>query len=935
MISSVVIHGQPKRAMSLSSAEQMRGQREPKSIRDYGLACSAVAAASGPLAPAHAGGVEPTIAALGGGGGTARLKPVAESRTAMDGPKSEHGLTVHRHRVPPLSDDDRVVAVVAPAGYGKTTLAASWFQSNCDADCTTWITLDESCRDASCFVRMLLRSENLAGDVAADALSRLVSKLENRPQRSSLFLDDVHLLGGSEGADYLTRLLTKLPRSTRLVLCGRSAMGLGLSGGSARGLVRWVTQEQLAFNADDLQELARIAGRALDKDGADRLLDLTEGWPALAQLALSIRATPLAGGESDVLLEGMVFEQFFKDIEANRREAFVAMAAAHEFTASMMEALEVSDVAAAIAEAEQLGIARQRGHVAGERRYVLHPMVAEALLHFGGARSGAVDALRSRCAAWWEAHGDCYRAVRLMLAANDIARAQQYLCAHASAFIERQGKHEAFLALLAQLESREPELGRLTLDAAWASAFLFQAPEFERWLSRADHWLAAGDSAESAHEAIRTTVAQRAMLGVLRDDPATTLSFANRWLAGGGGEVNDDSFESGVTHAVMAWGLKCRGDFFDAREHLRTAQARFEVARSPHGLAWIRVLNVATLIKAGRYREALAANASALEESEQHGIGGQSASLHALGALILCERDERGQARLEIEAALPLLPSQGLVDALIPGYAVAARLQAADGDVAGALEMLAEGERVGEARGFQRMRIAMGAERALLLLRNDEASAAQRLMEDLRLTPAAAQTGIGRDRTERIWARLFLAQGRPERTLDLTRTAIERARRSDQRHKLAELLVLQAVALSRQGEAAGAREAVEESLRIAALQGYKRLFLDEGKELIGLLRAFVLQPQLTSSTVAHARAVLASSSVAADATAFVEQRPTERELQLLAMLTQGLSNDEIADRLKVTQGTVKWHLHNLYGKLQVRNRTGALREAKSRGLLAG
>lgn len=86
------------------------------------------------------------------------------------------------------------------------------------------------------------------------------------------------------------------------------------------------------------------------------------------------------------------------------------------------------------------------------------------------------------------------------------------------------------------------------------------------------------------------------------------------------------------------------------------------------------MVNVATLIKAGRYREALSASASALEECDQYNIGGHSTTLRAMRALILYEPDERAEARLEVEAALPLLPSQGVVDALIPGYIVAARL---------------------------------------------------------------------------------------------------------------------------------------------------------------------------------------------------------------------------------------------------------------------
>jgi ATP/maltotriose-dependent transcriptional regulator MalT len=861
-------------------------------------------------------------------------------------PLGARGSTVARRRVPSLSDGDRVVALVAPAGYGKSTLAEAWYGACGKDDRASWVTIDKAWRNGANFLRGLLHSTGLEESVPAELMSREVSServlewllraLADSGKQWSLFFDDAHLLRSSGGGTLLARLITSLPRNTRLVLCGRSGTGLDLSAGTARGLVRWVTQEQLAFDADEVRELAAAEGRYLEQDCVDRVLELTEGWPTLVRFALSIPGAEADRGVIELLMEEMVYEWHFKDVSTARNRTFVAMAAALEFTAAMLEALEIADVAEAIEEGEQLGIVLRRGQSAGERLYVLHPVVGEALLRLGGAGNGFINAVRARCGVWWELRGDAYRAVRVMLAAGNSQRAVQFLRAHAADFVERKGKQEAFLALLAHVEFQEHELGSLLLHAAWANAFLFQPVEATRWLSRADRWLGADGGTESENRARRTTTAVSAMLAVLRDDTSTCLTFANQWVASDDGVVSGNEFERGVAHTAIAWGLKCRSNFFDATAHLRTAQAQFETARSAHGLAWVRIVHVAALIKAGRFRDALAASASALAETDQRGVRGFDATLRAMRALLLLERDERAQARAEVEAALPLLPTQSLVDALIPGYLVAARLCAVEGDIAAALDVLAEGERIGEVRNLRRFQLAMGGERALMLMRNDDVATAERLLKDLGITPEGAQDGMLLDRAERMWARLALVQGHPERVLELTGPAIARARRSDQQHKLAELLMLRAIALSRQGEASGARAAIMEGLGIAALHGYKRIFLDEGTELASLLRAIVLPPQASTPALAHAKSILASiSTVVADGPAFLEQRPTEREQQLLAMLAHGLSNVEIADRLEVSEGTVKWHLHNLYAKLKVHNRTGALREAKSRGLLAG
>jgi len=61
---------------------------------------------------------------------------------------------------------------------------------------------------------------------------------------------------------------------------------------------------------------------------------------------------------------------------------------------------------------------------------------------------------------------------------------------------------------------------------------------------------------------------------------------------------------------------------------------------------------------------------------------------------------------------------------------------------------------------------------------------------------------------------------------------------------------------------------------------------------------------------------------------------TVRELEILAKLPSGLTGDELAHELFITESTLKTHLGSIYRKLQVRNRSGAVSEAKRRGLIA-
>jgi LuxR family maltose regulon positive regulatory protein len=857
--------------------------------------------------------------------------------------------TVVRRALVPLSPRDRIVCILAPAGYGKTTLSAQWFR-DCRAHADPlWIGLDDTWRDPVYFVRSLLAE--LGASSAAVAMGPMDSAsavrgglldlqklLAQRARPVVFFFDDVHLLFGSESGVVLNQLLLAAPEGVRFVLCSREGMGLDLAALTARGLVRWVTQHELRFTLQDVGALANSRRVAADEVAVDRILELTEGWPALVQLALASGQVALESADSgrDVLMDSFVYESFFRAMSPPRRQALFIMAAVGEFTAALLQALGVPESAEAIVQGEQLGIVQRRGRAADAAYYTLHPLIAErALERFAGAAADRADAVRSSSARWWHARGEIHRAIRTALQGGDARLACGYLASYAPQLVQAEGRHETFLHLLAQVESRGVELnGDLMLQAIWALVFLRRYAQAEVWLERAER--ACGRARSTAARSIRQrTLLQRGVIAGLCDDAASAELFVQQWLAG---PADPDPFHNGAALTVLAYAHKCNARFTDAAQCLRKAQIRFEQAPSPYGLMWVRVISAAALLKAGMYRDALADIDSTLTEAPAFAPGatGLVAMLHAIRAAALYERNQCAEAMVAVELALQLLPHQGIVDAMISGYVTAARLQAARGDMSGAFDVAAEGERVGLARGFVRLQVTMAAERALLLLRSGDVDAAQRMASDHGIEGSQdPQSSLQRDKAERLRARLDLMQGRPEVALGWADSGIARARFSRQQHKLAELLMLRALILQRTGDMDGACDALAESLRIAASQGYVRLYLDEGAAVEHLLRRFVERPRDSSAVVPCARTLLLAFCAASPSAGVPldQARPTDRELQILRLLAGGMSNSEVAARLMLTEGTVKWHMHNVYGKLGVRNRTGALREARARRLL--
>jgi LuxR family maltose regulon positive regulatory protein len=195
-------------------------------------------------------------------------------------------------------------------------------------------------------------------------------------------------------------------------------------------------------------------------------------------------------------------------------------------------------------------------------------------------------------------------------------------------------------------------------------------------------------------------------------------------------------------------------------------------------------------------------------------------------------------------------------------------------------------------------------------------------------------------------ARLLIAQGKledAEALLLQLHHAAEAAKRSG---SLIEILILQAIACAAQQRAEAAMSALAQALNLAEREGFVRLFLDEGTPMAALLqqaRAHGIAPEyvekllsafpeLDKETVARPGYAISLAPNLLVTPSLVEPL-TPRELEVLRLLADGASNDEIAQRLIISLGTVKKHVANIFGKLAVQSRTQAVVQARALKLL--
>ena len=248
-------------------------------------------------------------------------------------------------------------------------------------------------------------------------------------------------------------------------------------------------------------------------------------------------------------------------------------------------------------------------------------------------------------------------------------------------------------------------------------------------------------------------------------------------------------------------------------------------------------------------------------------------------------------------------------------YAVLlARLRLAEGDLLAATAVLDEAETFVRQNNFRFRVPDIAAVQVLTLLRQSRVGPAADLAQTHDLPISQARVHLARGDASAALA-----------VLEPWRQHIEGKAWVDQR---LEVMILQALALQAHGDADQAVQLLLEALAVAEPGGYIRSFADEGRPMADLLSAAAAHPRMADYI---ARVIVGFQPSGPPPSPMIEPL-TQRELEVLRLITQGFSNQEIGDRLYLALDTVKGHNRKIFGKLQVQRRTEAVARARELGL---
>jgi LuxR family maltose regulon positive regulatory protein len=250
------------------------------------------------------------------------------------------------------------------------------------------------------------------------------------------------------------------------------------------------------------------------------------------------------------------------------------------------------------------------------------------------------------------------------------------------------------------------------------------------------------------------------------------------------------------------------------------------------------------------------------------------------------------------------------------------RLKLAQGDLTGAAAILAAAEQEVRQRNFVLRAPEVAAAQVLVLLRQGRMAEAAELAQAQALPLSQA--------------RAHLAQGNPAAALAGLDAHHQQAEARGWRDEALKALALQALALQALGEAPRAGRALAEALALAEPGGFIRLFVDEGPAMAKLLKRMKTEGGRLKDFIDRLLAAFGESDLAEPSPLGLPplvDALTPRELEILRLVAQGLSNQEISGRLFLALSTVKGHVQRIFEKLQVQRRTEAVARARELGLL--
>lgn len=856
----------------------------------------------------------------------------------------------------------KLTLVRAPAGFGKSTLmlqCQTRFHEMSVA--TAWLTLDRSDNDAS---RLLLGLEAATASIVDDndidrysdtdptvggMASQIISRLSGYNAPFALFLDDMETIQEPGVLGLLREMIDYLPPKGRIIIGSRNLPDLHLGRMRARGHLLEIDPARLRFTLEDTSEYF-IARRNvnLGRENLSLLQSKTEGWVAaiwLASVALERTKNPtefvtrLSGAERSIA--HYLAEEILAHQPPHIQQFLLRTSVLRQLEPALCSALVPdADSEHILHELETADVMLTPVGAAGDG-YRYHSLFADFLKsELAREFPNELTHLHSAASAWYEMQDRPIPAIDHALEGGNIRDAVRLMSGHCAGLVA-EGRMRLltrwFSALPADVLKQHPELQLIHM---WAVCFTHGAYQAMDLLAQ------SGLKTSTAPEIVAHVRALEPCLLAIMDryEEAYDIGFKNLELRSGVVPFADDVLSNAMAHITSVIGnhIKARQLIDRVRRSQADNASEFNRMYSEASDGFIDLQEAKLRQAAARFRIAVTATHGGYVHTNGNAWAGVPY------AVALYESGQIDQAAHLLQVYAPLARDVGLPDLIILSYVTLSRIAFLRGDIDQVLHFMTELEYLGHKNRLPRVVCSARLERSRVFL--------------LQGHRQAAREELGRAEDSEVWERVerlrylandldYLALGQMRLELHAgslddaahqLAAAARRARSASRYRRALKLEMMYGVTLFTAGDSMAGLTNLANSLRAASSEGFVRLVLDEGDIMRAPIHA--LSTTLQSGVLPREEAVFVSyiqqlaqalgpvtpaiTSSDKVQNAILLEPLTRKEMHVLQLLAEGYSNNAMAEKLFVSDSTIRTHLRNINTKLDAQNRTHAVATAR-------
>lgn len=862
---------------------------------------------------------------------------------------------------------NKVTLLQAPAGYGKTELL-KFVYANSPVQ-RIWINLDQDDNDPRRLVEKLVAGLNFCGipisayeqetmqEINAEQLATVIARSLPTDQRVLVFflgLDSIHEPFGLKLVEALVR---SAPNKVHFQLAMASPVAIDLSALAMRNQVRYFLQEVLAFKPE---EACRLIDAAVGESGAaekqfdlvQKLVTDTDGWA----VAISSALESLARGEElsqvvDSLLEGRKeidrYLEFtaLKELPKNNFKLLYTLSLLDRFT--VQQAVYVLDSA----ESESLSQVFERfpflfdEYEQGQTWYRFHRPLRTYLRKLCSQKIPAdgITELKIRAAHWYFDHGWIEAAIDLILNCERYDLGAQWLLRYAE-IAKQKGNHSQLLIWLQQLPAEELSK-HPSLQAAYVLCLMLTKRFIQSDSTTTGLAGLISDNVMDQQQIARNVPLLSMATLALKDEIEGLGDGIDLWLSTWEGNSDyksapDYNLEMGLAKQIKGFYCKCESNFKEGDLAFNQSRKHFEAYSSDYGIAWTETLHTVLLAKQGLYFEAQIKARDGLEFIRRHLHSGIDIQ-HMLSALLSAMYFECGEwdkAKEFFPEDFDNVVSFGFADILIAAYETQSKILLWEGETDTVVDQIKSNIKQAESNGIPRVVYALVNQLIILLIRLRRIDEARQYADRYLDLGEADNTSpkLGKSlqqsltRASRI--HFYIEDQEYQLAESAVTSAIETLKQQKRYYSLVEAYCLSALIHYQMDERGMAKDMLGEALSIAALRNYVMVFDQHHSimwEILSDFKKAELEPRVRKFYTRLKQTVFASLGKEKDA----HDALTKKEKKVIQAAESGDSTLELAQQFNISQGTLKWHLHNIYGKLGASNRTQAIKKAKELGYI--